>query len=1037
MAGFFSGGSDDSVNASVAEAEAAAREAEAAAARAEAAVADLTPFTGQTEEGEYTVPPADTDSDTLFLNQTGEWTAPATGSGAESLNDLTDVTIDGTPDNGQFLVYNDTDAEWKNIAVDIASTLTPGDGIDITNDVISIADDGVTSVKILNDAVTTEKLVDNAVTTDKITDLNVTTGKLADNSINALKLNVVDNGDSGQILSSDGDGSFSWVDDNNTDTTYTAGEGLDLTGTVFSVEDAGIDNTKLNITNADAADELVLSKNGDNFTWVANTGGGGGTDNITASGGLQRVADDISIVDLGVTSGKIAASAVGSAKINVTGTDAVGSVLASDGAGAFTWAVETDTTYTNGTGLDLTGTTFSIANNGVSAQQLNVVDNGTSGQLLSSDGDGSFTWVTESGGTQYTADGSTLALSAGNVFSVATGGITDNEIASDAVNTAEIVDDAVTLAKISITNPDAANGQVLSKADNGFTLVPQAAGSLEGLSDTTIPSNITARSLLEYEPSQNTWRSTALSDILILSDMFDVEISNAANNQFLRFDSNTTKWMNETVSIPPALTFTTGLNRTGNTVSVPTDGIVAGLIADDAVDTGEIKDNAVTNAKIGPLAVDTAELAAVSVTNAKIADTTITAAKIANNTITAVQLATDSVTPFKIQADAVTTVKINDGAVTEPKLAVTNAGTNGQVLSRADTGFTWIDNGSGGTTYTADEDTLTLTGTVFSVNPKGIDTPELADNSIDALQLNVSGNGANTQFLKSNGTGSFEWAIPTDTNTTYTNGTGLNLTGTEFSINPAVGVSVFTDVNTSGANSNQVLGYNGTTWVPVNQSGGGNTDNSRLAITLVPTSLSEDDPNTQVDITLSIADAQSGETISLQSVTVVDPLGHTVTVSGSGNSWMFGGDGTNVGNYVIRASATLTLEGAATGTVHSTTANLPVIASNMDWFTLISATVPTDTASMTDEGTFNSPQTGTVTGAGNAGSLRKAYYAVPTRTGGSPFFGYMLSFTFSGYPLSVPVRIGTINTNYDLFQINDADFTDTLAGDLNFTITEV
>ena len=235
----------------------------------------------------------------------------------------------------------------------------------------------------------------------------------------------------------------------------------------------------------------------------------------------------------------------------------------------------------------------------------------------------------------------------------------------------------------------------------------------------------------------------------------------------------------------------------------------------------------------------------------------------------------------------------------------------------------------------------------------------------------------------------------------------------------------------------RVLGYNGTTWVPVNQSGGGNTDNSRLAVTLVPTSLTEGDANTQVDITLSIANAQTDETISLQSVTVVDPLGHTVTVTGSGNSWMFTGNGTNVGNYVIRASATLTLSGAATGTVHSTTANLPVIASNSDWYQLITATVPTDVASMTDNGTFTSPQTGTVTASGTPGSTSKAYIAVPARTGGSPFFGYMLTFTFSGYPLSVPIRIGTISTNYDLFQINDADFLDTVAGDLNFTITEI
>ena len=69
----------------------------------------------------------------------------------------------------------------------------------------------------------------------------------------------------------------------------------------------------------------------------------------------------------------------------------------------------TNTTYIAGNGLTLSGTTFSvgagtgitvnsdsvqITNNGVGATQLNVSGNGSSGQFLSSDGDGSFSWTT-------------------------------------------------------------------------------------------------------------------------------------------------------------------------------------------------------------------------------------------------------------------------------------------------------------------------------------------------------------------------------------------------------------------------------------------------------------------------------------------------------------------------------------------------------------------------------------------------------------------------------------------------------------------
>ena len=61
-----------------------------------------------------------------------------------------------------------------------------------------------------------------------------------------------------------------------------------------------------------------------------------------------------------------------------------------------------------------------------------------------------------------------------------------------------------------------------------------------------------------------------------------------------------------------------------------------------------------------------------------------------------------------------------------------------------------------------------------------INSEHYADNSIDALHLNVSGNGTTSQFLRSDGDGSFTWATPT--NTTYSAGTGLDLTGTTFSL---------------------------------------------------------------------------------------------------------------------------------------------------------------------------------------------------------------------------------------------------------------
>lgn len=52
----------------------------------------------------------------------------------------------------------------------------------------SLADNSVTTAKIVDLNVTTAKLAANAVTTAKITDLNVTTGKLADNAVTTIKI---------------------------------------------------------------------------------------------------------------------------------------------------------------------------------------------------------------------------------------------------------------------------------------------------------------------------------------------------------------------------------------------------------------------------------------------------------------------------------------------------------------------------------------------------------------------------------------------------------------------------------------------------------------------------------------------------------------------------------------------------------------------------------------------------------------------------------------------------------------------------------
>jgi len=92
-------------------------------------------------------------------------------------------------------------------------------------------------------------------------------------------------------------------------------------------------------------------------------------------------------------------------------------------------------------------------------------------------------------------------------------------------------------------------------------------------------------------------------------------------------------------------------------------------------------------------------------------------------------------------------------------------------------------------TDTTTNQTITLSGdatgsgtTSISVSlaADSVGSSEIAANAVGASELNVSGNGTTAQFLRSDGDGTFTWATPTDTNTTYSAGSGLSLTGTTF-----------------------------------------------------------------------------------------------------------------------------------------------------------------------------------------------------------------------------------------------------------------
>ena len=115
---------------------------------------------------------------------------------------------------------------------------------------------------------------------------------------------------------------------------------------------------------------------------------------------------------------QIAANVVNANELNVSGNGTSGQFLRSDGDGSFNWYTlpsyltgnQTITLSGDLTGSGTTSINAQIAANVVGANELNVSGNGTAGQVLQSDGDGSMTWATPSSGGVTTGKAIAMAI---------------------------------------------------------------------------------------------------------------------------------------------------------------------------------------------------------------------------------------------------------------------------------------------------------------------------------------------------------------------------------------------------------------------------------------------------------------------------------------------------------------------------------------------------------------------------------------------------------------------------------------------------
>ena len=646
----------------------------------------------------------------------------------------TDGSITGVANNAALAAMNlEVNVDDNSIEVDAANGVQiKDDGVttakilDANVTTAKIADANVTTAKIADANVTTAKIADANVTTAKIADANVTTAKIADKNVTTAKIN---NGTANQVLKTNAagtDAEWGLIDANNINSQNVTSTDGSITGVANNAALAAMDlevNVDDNSIEVDAANGVQIKDDG-----------------VTTAKILDANVTTAKIADANVTTAKIADANVTTAKI-----------------------------------ADSNVTTAKIADKNVTTAKIN---NGTANQVLKTNAAGTDAeWglidanninsqnVTSTDGS-ITGVANNAALAAMNLEV----NVDDNSIEVDAANGVQIKDDGVTTAKILDANVTTAK---IADANVTTAKIADANVTTAKIAD----SNVTTAKIAD-------------------KNVTTAKINNGTANQVLKtnaagtdaewglIDANNINSQNVT-------------STDGSITGVANNAALAAMDLEVNVDDNSIEVDAANGVQIKDDGVTTAKILDANVTTAKIADANVTTAKIADVNVTTAKIADKNVTTAKINNGTANQVLKTNAAGTDAEWGLIDANNiAAEDLTAADASITVTD-GTG----------ATLIDTNIAVATNGITNAKMADNSVNTAELvddaittakiddgtiiaaDLNDMGAsNGQVLKWNGT---TWVasadIDTDTNTTYTAGPGLTLTGTTFSVNNLAG----------------------------------------------------------------------------------------------------------------------------------------------------------------------------------------------------------------------------------------------------------
>lgn len=484
-----------------------------------------------------------------------------------------------------------------------------------------------------------------------------TAAVVAQNDITAYYLNVSGNGTSGQLLASDGDGSFSWVSSASISDTNFYLDGITRNGNVLTFSVNGASNPAF--TFGSAAFESVASIKTQLATGLAVT-------DLDTSGlgalAFLAEADTNQITNDAITTLKVAADAITEEKLKISNSAVSGYALVSDGADGFSWAANSTAnyylqavtqnnntlTFDVGGGFSGTDPTFTFGSSAFADLQTSTTDRNAA-RVAKANHTHVMSHITDAG--------SLATLSA--------------------VGTSNISNSAVTAAKLSPSL--GTNGQVLALNSSGdlvWTTAGSGASTFIAMSDT--PSSFgNAGQMLVVNAGTNalqfqdfkvanvnnfTTVNTGTSGKVLAVDVNNQGSTNYKGLKWIDTDqvgSTTFTALNDTpASIGSAHQLLT-VNAAGNALEfraldanhLVNDIITTAMIADDAITSALIADNAITNALMADNAIDSTEIAANAVIEAKIGTGAVTVNKIGNLAVTEGKLAANAVALAKLKSD--------------------------------------------------------------------------------------------------------------------------------------------------------------------------------------------------------------------------------------------------------------------------------------------------------------------------------------------------------------------------------------------------